>query len=126
MGASVRTREPTGYEDMIARLPRGRIFSTPRPAKANHRTLTAARNALESRPDAPTLDDFDAVVVRTMPPGSLEQVVFRMDRLHALAARGFPVLNPPRALEVCVDKYLALVRLAAAGLRVPETIVCQH
>ena len=25
-----------------------------------------------------------------------------------------------------MDKYLALVRLEAAGLRVPETIVCQH
>jgi RimK family alpha-L-glutamate ligase len=77
-------------------------------------------------PDVPTLDDVDAVIVRTMPPGSLEQVVFRMDRLHALAARGVPVLNPPRALEVCVDKYLALERLSAAGMRVPETIVCQH
>jgi len=77
-------------------------------------------------PEAPTLDDVDAVIVRTMPPGSLEQVVFRMDRLHALAARGVPVLNPPRALEVCVDKYLALNRLSAAGMRVPETVVCQH
>ncbi|HKB04582.1 MAG TPA: hypothetical protein VKD90_20330, partial [Gemmataceae bacterium] len=44
--------------------------------------------------DAPDLDEYDAVIVRTMPPGSLEQVVFRMDRLHALAARGVPVLNP--------------------------------
>src|SRR6187399_2910901 len=61
--------------------------------------------------EADELDGFDAVIVRTMPPGSLEQVVFRMDRLHALAGRGIPVLNPPRALEVCVDKYLALVRL---------------
>src|SRR6478672_5988464 len=72
------------------------------------------------------VSDFDAVIVRTMPPGSLEQVVFRMDLLHALEARGIPILNPPRALEVCVDKYLALVRLQAVGLRVPETIVCQH
>jgi RimK family alpha-L-glutamate ligase len=90
------------------------------------RVVAAIGSQLESAPDASTLDDFDAVIVRTMPPGSLEQVVFRMDRLHALAGRGVPVLNPPRALEVCVDKYLALVRLAAAGLRVPETIVCQH
>jgi RimK family alpha-L-glutamate ligase len=90
------------------------------------RVVAAVATRIESAPDAPTLDDFDAVIVRTMPPGSLEQVVFRMDQLHALAARGVPVLNPPRALEVCVDKYLALVRLAAAGLRVPETIVCQN
>jgi ribosomal protein S6--L-glutamate ligase len=37
-----------------------------------------------------------------------------------------PVLNPPAAVETCVDKYLATVRLEAAGLRVPPTIVCQH
>lgn len=72
-----------------------------------------------------SLFDFDAVIVRMMPPGSLEQIVFRMDVLHALAARGVPVLNPPRALETCIDKYLALVRLEAAGLPVPETVVCQ-
>jgi ribosomal protein S6--L-glutamate ligase len=72
------------------------------------------------------LDAYDAVVVRTMPPGSLEQVVFRMDLLHAAEARGAHVLNPPRAVEVCVDKYLATARLQAAGLLVPATVVCQH
>jgi RimK family alpha-L-glutamate ligase len=75
---------------------------------------------------ADSLADFDAVVVRTMPPGSLEQVVFRMDALQQLQSRGIAVLNPPRALEICVDKYLASCRLSAAGLRVPPTIVCQH
>jgi len=75
---------------------------------------------------ADSLDGFDAVLVRTMPPGSLEQVVFRMDILHRLQARGVTVLNPPRAVEICVDKYLASARLEAAGLRVPPTIVCQH
>jgi ribosomal protein S6--L-glutamate ligase len=69
---------------------------------------------------------FDALLVRTMPPGSLEQVVFRMDLLHRAQARGVPVLNPPAALETCVDKYLATARLAAAGLPVPPTAVCQH
>jgi len=91
------------------------------------RRVTAATGVkIAPADETPDLDRFDAVVVRTMPPGSLEQVVFRMDRLHALAARGVTVLNPPRALEVCVDKYLALVRLEAAGLRVPATVVCQH
>jgi ribosomal protein S6--L-glutamate ligase len=69
---------------------------------------------------------FDAVLVRTMPPGSLEQVVFRMDVLHRLEARGAIVMNPPRAVEICVDKYLASAKLQAAGLRVPPTIVCQY
>ena len=75
---------------------------------------------------ADALADFDAVLVRTMPPGSLEQVVFRMDLLHRLQARGVTVLNPPAAVEACVDKYLATAKLEAAGLRVPPTIVCQH
>ncbi len=73
-----------------------------------------------------SLDGFDAVVVRTMPPGSLEQVVFRMDVLHQLEARNVPVLNPARAVEMCVDKYWTTARLADAGLRVPPTVVCQH
>jgi ribosomal protein S6--L-glutamate ligase len=75
---------------------------------------------------ADTLAGFDAVLVRTMPPGSLEQVVFRMDVLGRLEAAGVTVLNPSRAVEACVDKYLTTARLDAAGLRVPPTIVCQH
>jgi ribosomal protein S6--L-glutamate ligase len=77
-------------------------------------------------PAADALAGFDAVLVRTMPPGSLEQVVFRMDVLHRLQARGVAVLNPPAAVETCVDKYLASARLEAAGLKVPPTAVCQH
>jgi len=69
------------------------------------------------------LDQADAVLVRMMPPGSLEQVIFRMDALHRLEARGVPVLNPPRAVEAAVDKYLALAMLSADGLPVPETWV---
>ncbi|MBX9622894.1 MAG: RimK family alpha-L-glutamate ligase [Gemmataceae bacterium] len=73
----------------------------------------------------PPLAGFDAALVRTMPAGSLEQVVFRMDVLHAAAAAGVMVLNPPRAVETCVDKYLTGVRLAAAGLPTPDTHVSQ-
>lgn len=64
-------------------------------------------------------------MIRTMPAGSLEQVVFRMDVMHAFAASGRPVLNPPRAIETCVDKYLTNVRLANAGIPIPATMVCQ-
>ncbi|MBI3838112.1 MAG: RimK family alpha-L-glutamate ligase, partial [Planctomycetia bacterium] len=67
----------------------------------------------------------DAVLVRTMPPGTLEQVVFRMDVLGRLEAAGKVVLNPPRAVEAAVDKYLASAKLAQAGLRTPRTFVCQ-
>src|SRR5215510_406484 len=50
----------------------------------------------------------DALLVRTMPPGTLEQVVFRMDALARIEAAGTPVINPPPAVEAAVDKYLAL------------------
>lgn len=71
------------------------------------------------------LSRFDAVLVRTMPPGSLEQVVFRMDVLGRLEAAGCLVINPARAIEAAVDKYLASAKLLAAGLRTPRTLVCQ-
>ncbi len=71
------------------------------------------------------LSEFDAVIVRTMPPGSLEQVVFRMDALGRLEAAGTTVVNSPRSLEAAVDKYLSSVKLADAGLPTPRTIVCQ-
>jgi ribosomal protein S6--L-glutamate ligase len=71
------------------------------------------------------LGEFDAVLVRTMPPGSLEQVVFRMDALARLEGQGTVVVNPPRAIEAAVDKYLATARLAEAGFEVPDTIACQ-
>jgi ribosomal protein S6--L-glutamate ligase len=76
--------------------------------------------------EADSLVAFDGVLVRTMPPGSLEQVIFRMDVLHRLQETGVAVLNPPKAVEICVDKYLTTARLAAAGLPVPPTCVCQH
>ena len=63
----------------------------------------------------------DGVLVRMMPPGSLEQVVFRMDALHGIVAAGIPVLNPPRAVEAAVDKYLTLSLLEKAGIAVPAT-----
>jgi ribosomal protein S6--L-glutamate ligase len=72
------------------------------------------------------LAGFDAAVVRTMPSGSLEQIVFRMDLLHAAGANGVKVLNPPRALEACVDKFLTNARLARAGLPTPPTHVSQR
>ena len=69
------------------------------------------------------LTSVSGVLVRMMPPGGLEQVVFRMDALHRLEALGVPVLNPPRAVEAAVDKYLALAMLDQAGLPVPPTWV---
>ncbi|MFQ5733933.1 MAG: RimK family alpha-L-glutamate ligase [Planctomycetaceae bacterium] len=80
----------------------------------------------EYRNEDVELSDLDAVIVRTMPPGSLERVVFRMDVLARLEAAGVAVLNGPKAIECAVDKYLTTSRLQAAGLPVPETFVCEQ
>jgi RimK family alpha-L-glutamate ligase len=72
-----------------------------------------------------SLSDFDATLVRTMPPGSLEQVVFRMDCLGRHEAAGEIVINPARAIEAAVDKFLTTAKLQAAGLLTPRTICCQ-
>ena len=68
---------------------------------------------------------FDVVLVRTMPAGSLEQIVFRMNVLHRIAQHQTRVVNSPRCLEMAIDKYLALAELQAAGLPVPRTYTSQ-
>ncbi|MFM8734744.1 MAG: RimK family alpha-L-glutamate ligase [Pirellulales bacterium] len=77
-----------------------------------------------------SLAEADAVAVRGRPgiPDAgdrLEEVIFRMDSLARLEAGGMPVVNPPRALELAIDKYLSLAILAASGIPVPRTLVVQ-
>jgi ribosomal protein S6--L-glutamate ligase len=72
-----------------------------------------------------TPPELDAIIVRTMPLGSLEQVIFRMDCLHVWQSHGTAVINSPRCLETSIDKWLTLHRLSAAGIPVPPTIACQ-
>jgi len=71
------------------------------------------------------LSNFDAVLVRSMPLGSVEQIVFRMNALHAAQASGVQILNPPRCLEIAIDKWLTLDIAQRAGLQTPKTICCQ-
>ncbi|MBX7168759.1 MAG: RimK family alpha-L-glutamate ligase [Pirellulales bacterium] len=105
-----------------------------RAAHAGETILAAEFSQLASRIDGQgerisaagvELDRLDAVLVRSMPPASLEQVVVRMDMLARLAAEGVAVINPPRALEGAIDKYLATSRLRGAGLPTPRTVVCE-
>jgi RimK family alpha-L-glutamate ligase len=93
----------------------------------SYRHLQASMHggAMEIRTGSLSLDCVDAVLVRSMPPASLEQIVFRMDALARLEAVGVAVVNPSKAIEAAVDKYLATARLQAASLLVPPTVVCQ-
>jgi len=71
------------------------------------------------------LGALEALLVRFIPPGSLDQIVFRVDALHALHDGGVPVVNPPRALERTVDKHWTSRLLAEAGVPTPRTIAAE-
>jgi RimK family alpha-L-glutamate ligase len=74
-------------------------------------------------PSGPRLSNADeaprAVLVRSIPAGSLEQVTLRLGLLHALEAGGTPVVNGARAIERCVDKSVTSFLLARAGVPTP-------
>ncbi|MFY8200502.1 MAG: ATP-grasp domain-containing protein [Pirellula staleyi] len=78
-----------------------------------------------TKPESTKLSDYDAVLVRTMPLGSIEQIVFRMNALHVALSAGVQVLNPPRCLEIAIDKWLTLDIARQSGIETPRTICCQ-
>lgn len=90
------------YEQLVARIPGG----------------------LSS--EAVPILEADAVLARIIPGGSLEQVIYRVDALHWIEERGVVVVNSPRAIERCVDKFYTTALLHDAGLPTPETVVCQQ
>ena len=94
------------YEQLIARLG----------GRQAHGQLTSG---------AASLLDADAVLARIIPNGSLEQIIYRVNALHWIEARGVPVVNRPAAIERCVDKFYTTALLHEAGLPTPETVVCE-
>jgi RimK family alpha-L-glutamate ligase len=76
--------------------------------------------------DSQALFETDAVLARIIPNGSLEQIIYRVDALHWLEDRGIPVMNSPRAIERCVDKFYTSALLHEAGLDTPDTVVCER
>lgn len=96
------------YEALVARLGTGRGVAS---------GLAAAGAALL---------DADAVLARIIPNGSLDQIIYRVDALHWLEDRGVPVVNSPRAIERCVDKFYTTALLQEAGLATPDTVVCER
>lgn len=67
----------------------------------------------------------DGVFVRGVPGGTLEQVILRLDILHALRESGVPVYNDAKAIERTVDKGMTSLLLHRAGLSTPPTWVCE-
>ncbi len=71
------------------------------------------------------LEDVDALIIRPIGRGSLEELVFRMDMLYKLEREGFYIINPAEAIEHCVDKYDILSLLEDKGVPVPRTFVTE-
>lgn len=68
----------------------------------------------------------DAVFVRGVPGGSLEEVVLYLDILHALKIMQIPVYNDGHAIERSVDKGMTSFLLHHAGIPTPLTWVLRH
>ncbi len=66
-----------------------------------------------------------AVFVRGIPGGTLEQVIFRLNILHALSHMGIVVYNNPRGIERTVDKAMTSILLRQAEIPTPDTWVCE-
>jgi len=72
------------------------------------------------------LEDLDALIVRPVGRGSIEELVFRMDVLYRLQRLGLYIINPPEAIEHCVDKYDVLALLEEGNLPVPRTVTTEN
>jgi RimK family alpha-L-glutamate ligase len=75
--------------------------------------------------DMQLLEEIDALVIRPIGRGSLEELVFRMDMLYKLERQGLLVINPAEAIEHCVDKYDILAILEDNGVQVPRTVATE-
>ena len=75
--------------------------------------------------DMRLLEELDALVIRPIGRGSLEELVFRMDMLYKLERQGLLVINPAEAIEHCVDKYDILAILEDNSVPVPRTVATE-
>jgi RimK family alpha-L-glutamate ligase len=71
------------------------------------------------------VEELDAIVIRPIGRGSLEELVFRMDMLYKLERVGVFILNPAEAIEHCVDKYDILSILEDNDVPVPRTVATE-
>ncbi len=72
-------------------------------------------------------DDLpEGLFVRGVPGGSLEEVVFYLDILHALEALGVGVYNDASAIERSVDKARASFLFAHHGIPTPRTVAVRN
>lgn len=80
----------------------------------------------EDRQEIDLLRDLDAMIIRPIGRGSLEEIVFRMDMLYKMEREGFYIINPAEAIEHCADKYDIVAVLADNKIPVPRTYTTEN
>nr|WP_228779093.1 RimK family alpha-L-glutamate ligase [Methylobacter sp. BlB1] len=103
-----------------------RLAFTSRGYSCEYASLTECKFAIEPGRIPVLIPGFeqalpDAVFVRGVPGGSLEEVVMYLDVLHALKEMNIPVYNDGKAVERSVDKGMTSFLLHNAGLPTPMT-----
>ena len=88
-------------------------------ARVNSKPLLKAQ-------DTDVLRDLAALIVRPIGRGSVEELVFRLDCLYRLQRLGLYIINPPEAIEHCVDKYDVIAILDENGIPVPRTAITEN
>jgi len=124
IGIVTRNKDSWGSAQLRAALSKRNIshvcFTFPRlAARVGYRPTLSIANVN-------VLEDLQALIIRPIGRGSLEEIVFRMDMLYKLQRTGFYVINPPEAIEHCVDKYDILAILEENGVPVPRTAVSEN
>lgn len=71
------------------------------------------------------LSELDAIIVRPIGRGSLDEIIFRLNLLNRLSKLGLPIFNDPASIERAVDKYYSLALMEENGIPVPRTIVSE-
>ena len=72
------------------------------------------------------IKEVPAIIVRPIGRGSLEEIIFRLDVLHSLERFGVLIINPPKSIEISVDKYYSLNLLKQYGIPVPRTVATEN
>ena len=88
-------------------------------------TRVASNPFAVTKTEIDILKELDAILIRPIGKGSLEEIIFRLDVLQRLEKKGLLVINPPRSIEISADKYCSLSLLDEEGITVPPTIATE-
>jgi ribosomal protein S6--L-glutamate ligase/tetrahydromethanopterin:alpha-L-glutamate ligase len=85
----------------------------------------SSRPAVELNDGTDLMREIEAILVRPIGRGSLDEIIYQLDVLQRLSSLGMRIINHPVSIEKAVDKYRTLALLEEKGVPVPRTIVVE-